>query len=100
MGVGWPLPAVILTTEESNRLAEWARRRTTSQAFALRARIILTCAQGTSNTEASERLRVTLQTVGKWRRRFLEQRLDGLLDAPAPGSRARSATPRSKKLSP
>lgn len=64
---------------------EWARRRTTAQALALRARIVLGCGQGTTNTQVSQRLRVTLQTVGKWRRRFIEQRLDGLLDAPRPG---------------
>ena len=85
MGAGRPLPQLVLTVEENNRLVEWARRRTTAQALALRARIVLTCAQGATNTQVSERLRVTLQTVGKWRRRFVDQRLDGLLDAPRPG---------------
>ena len=83
MGVGRPLPQLKLTVEENNRLADWARRRTT--ALALRARIVLACAQGRSNTEVGERLSVTLQTVGKWRRRFVGRRLDGLLDAPRPG---------------
>ncbi|MGZ9013097.1 MAG: IS630 family transposase, partial [Burkholderiales bacterium] len=82
---GRPLPQLTLTVEENNRLVEWARRRTTAQALALRARIVLACAQGATNTEVSERMRVTLQTVGKWRRRFVAQRLDGLLDAPRPG---------------
>ncbi len=85
MGAGRPLPQLVLTVEENNRLVEWARRRTTAQALALRARIILACAQGVTNTEVSQRLRVTLQTVGKWRQRFIDQRLDGLLDAPRPG---------------
>ena len=85
MGAGRRLPQLILTADEDQRLREWARRRTTAQALALRSRIVLACAQGTSNTEVAERLRVTLQTVGKWRRRFVEQRLDGLLDAPRPG---------------
>ena len=98
---GRPLPQLTLTVEEHNRLVEWARRRTTAQALALRARIVLACAQGATNTEVSERMRVTLQTVGKWRGRFVAQRLDGLLDAPrALGSRARSQTRRSKKFSP
>jgi transposase len=85
MGAGRPLPDLRLTAEENNRLVEWARRRTTAQALALRARIVLGCAQGATNSQVSQRLRVTLQTVGKWRRRFIEQRLDGLLDAPRPG---------------
>src|SRR6188474_1503673 len=85
MGAGRPLPQLVLTVEENNRLVEWARRRTTAQALALRSRIVLACAQGISNTEVSQRLGVTLQTVGKWRQRFVDQRLDGLLDAPRPG---------------
>lgn len=85
MRVGRPLPELKLTVEENNRLLEWTRRRTSAQALALRARIVLACAQGTLNTEVAKRLNVTLQTVGKWRRRFVQQRLDGLLDAPRPG---------------
>src|SRR5512137_1132310 len=82
---GRPLPKLELTVEENNRWVEVARRRTTAQALALRARIVLTCAQGAMNSEVAQRLGVTLQTVGKWRRRFVELRLDGLVDAPRPG---------------
>jgi transposase len=85
MRTGRHLPELQLTREEDERLAEWARRRTTAQALALRSRIVLACAQGLSNTDVSQGLGVTLQTVGKWRKRFVEQRLDGLLDAPRPG---------------
>jgi transposase len=75
-----------LTVEENNRLVEWTRRHKTSQALALRARIVLGCQQQRSNREVAERLRITPQTVGKWRGRFLEKRLDGLLDEPRPGA--------------
>jgi transposase len=61
---------------------EWTRRPKTAQALALRARIVLLCAEGRSNTEVARRVQVTLATVGKWRQRFLLLRLDGLLDEP------------------
>ena len=72
--------------QEYNQLVEWTRQHKTSQALALRSRIVLACAQGVDNSEVAKRCRVTRQTVGKWRRRFLEQRLDGLLDEPRPGA--------------
>jgi len=80
------LAPVELTVQENNQLIEWTRRHKTSQALALRSRIILACAQDTSNGEVAERCRVTPQTVGKWRSRFLGRRLDGLLDEPRPGA--------------
>jgi len=85
MGAGRSLPKLELTIEENNRLVEWTRRRTTAQALALRARIVLGCAQGATNLQVAQRQRVTAQMVGKWRQRFVEQRLDGLVDAPRPG---------------
>lgn len=54
-----------LSVQENNQLVEWTRRHKTSQALALRSRIILACAQGASNREAAERCRVTPQTVCK-----------------------------------
>jgi transposase len=83
---GPKLEPIILTTDESNRLVEWTRRHKTSQALAMRARVILNCKPGRSNREIAEQLRVTAQTVGKWRTRFSEKRLDGLLDEPRPGA--------------
>jgi transposase len=75
-----------LTVQENNQLVEWLRRHKTSQALALRSRVILACAQGASNREVAQRCRTTPQTAGKWRSRFLERRLDGLLDEPRPGA--------------
>jgi transposase len=75
-----------LTAEESERLLEWTRRHKTSQALALRARIVLACQQDHADGEIARELRITRGTVGKWRRRFQGARLEGLLDEPRPGA--------------
>ena len=75
-----------LTTPERERLLEWTRRHKSSQALALRSRIVLGAAAGQSNRDIAREQRVTAQTVGKWRSRFLQARLDGLLDEPRPGA--------------
>jgi transposase len=86
MNKGPQLRELKLTAQETQQLLEWTRRHKTSQALALRARIILACAEGQNNVEVAKSCRVIRQTVGKWRRRFLERRLDGLLDEPRPGA--------------
>ena len=86
MPIGRPIPPLSLTDEERGMLEQWTRRPTTAQALALRARIILACGVGKTNTAVAQELRVTGATVGKWRRRFGEQRLEGLLDEPRPGA--------------
>jgi transposase len=82
---GRPIAELKLSSEERVTLERWAQRPKTAQALALRSRIILTCASGKTNIETAHHLKVTLQTVGKWRSRFVVRRLDGLLDEPRPG---------------
>jgi len=86
MSLGRPLAPLILSKPEQVQLAEWTRRPKTAQALALRARIVLLSAEGRSNTEIARRLHTSLATAGKWRQRFLDRRLDGLLDEPRPGT--------------
>ena len=85
MGQGRPLQDLALSDAERDELSRWTRRARTGQALALRARIVLDCASGKTNTEVAAARGVTKQMVGKWRARFLERRADGLLDEPRPG---------------
>lgn len=86
MAKGRPLETIELSESEREELAAWARRPKTAQALAQRARALLLCAEGLGNTAVAARVGWTKQTVGKWRRRFLDRRLDGLLDEPRPGA--------------
>lgn len=83
---GRPIAPLVLDKEERETLDRWARRPKTAQALAQRARLILGCASGASNTCVARDLGLTDQTVGKWRERFRRKRLDGLLDEPRPGA--------------
>jgi transposase len=82
---GRPKPVLVLESAEREQLARWARRPKTEQRLAVRSRIVLRCAEGADNDEVAAELGVHPKTVGKWRRRFLERRLDGLSDDPRPG---------------
>jgi transposase len=86
MAIGRPTKPLNVTPEEKERLAMLARRPKTSQAMAMRARIVLGCADGTPNGAVAEKLHITAATVGKWRERFRVNRLEGLLDEPRPGA--------------
>ncbi len=83
---GRRLDALTLTDAERSELTALAARPKTAQALAQRARIILACAAGLENKAVSQELGVHAMTVGKWRRRFLDQRIEGLRDDPRPGT--------------
>lgn len=83
---GRPKARLVVAPSEREALERWSRRPKTAQALALRARIVLRCAQGRDNGLVAEELGVTRQMVGKWRQRFVDSRLDGLLDEPRPGA--------------
>jgi transposase len=83
---GRPTVEIVLSGDERETLERWARRHSSSQALALRCRIVLACAAGGTNTSVGAEHGVHPTTVSKWRHRFCQARLDGLLDAPRPGA--------------
>src|SRR5947207_1791532 len=81
---GRPKAELVLTDEERETLTRLSRRAKSSQARALRCRIVFACAEGLANLEGSQRLGVTRPTVGKWRCRFVRDRVDGVTEWPRP----------------
>src|SRR5271165_4207869 len=86
MRTGRPKTPLILTPEERRELESLAHRSRSAPALARRARILLACADAQDNKTVAHRLRTTPATVGKWRTRFVGQRLAGLYDEPRPGA--------------
>ena len=83
--MGRTASTINLSEREREKLELMASRPKSSQREALRARVILTCAEGKMNKDVAVKLNITSQTVGKWRERFAADRLDGLVDAPRSG---------------
>jgi len=89
--MGRPKAELVLSDEESAALEQMRRRTSIGAAMKLRASIVVLCAAGRDSIDVAEELGITPQTVGKWRRRFVDRRLEGLFDEPRVG-RPRTVT--------
>ena len=83
---GRPSSEVVVTSEQRATLEGYCRRRKTARGLAMRAAVVLACAEGLTNLAAAAKLGFSRSTVGKWRQRFIEAGLEGLLDEPRPGA--------------
>ncbi len=86
MRTGRPKAELTLSDEERKELEDLARRRRSAPALSQRARMVLACAKGEDNKTVARRVRVAPATVGKWRGRFVQDRVAGLMDEPRPGA--------------
>jgi len=86
MRKGRPLSPLSVSGKDRAQLVAWSKRPKTAQVLAMRSRVVLLASEGQSNTAIAGQLSVNLHTVGKWRQRYLDLGLDGLLDEPRPGT--------------
>jgi transposase len=86
MRTGRPKKALEIADADREKLKMMAQRPKSAQAMAMRARIVLHSEQGMSNAAVARKLQVTGATVGKWRERYRQSGLDGLLDEPRVGA--------------
>ena len=86
MPKGRPREGIVLKADEQKALEAMLRKRSIGQSIALRAKIVLLCAEGLPDLQVAKQTGVTHATVGKWRKRFIEYGVDGLSDAPRPGT--------------
>src|SRR6476659_3601208 len=82
---GRPKAELVVDERDREQLLRWSRRASSAQSLALRSKIILGCADGLDNKAVAAQLGCAQATVGKWRARFIDSGLDGLLDEPRPG---------------
>src|SRR5918995_5141744 len=83
---GRPKPALVITEDERGALIRLTKRTRANRLLAFRARLVLACADGAANMTVARRYRTTDATVGKWRQRFIDRRLDGIYDEPRVGA--------------
>jgi len=95
--VGRPKKTLVLTEEEEAELRRLARRPKSAQRLALRAKIVLCCAEGLSHESTARKLQCSRLTVGKWSERFRRKRLAGLQDEPRPGTLEQLTMQKSKR---
>ena len=81
-----PKAVLVVTKVDRRVLDSMAHRARTAPQLARRARIVLACATGLDNTTVAKKLRMSKPTVGRWRQRFIDKGVDGLLDEPRPGA--------------
>src|SRR5262245_53866301 len=82
---GRPIAPLVLSPDERAYLERQVRRHRAARSLSERCRVILRCADGLPSKSVASELGFHEHTVGKWRRRFLKDRIEGLLDEARPG---------------